>query len=290
MAAFVFQTEIDDVIKKKGDSKEMESLHATELVANMIQPLAAVMMNGDVINYEEMESSQGPPEEGGSQTEKNLIDSQILGEEISDAGADLEAQGSGKARLKRYYPTRADRQSKRLQKGAPSRGKGGQTLYGMEQNFMAGNNPIDNNPFTILNLLEDDDLNSLVNDCDIVLGNSNEEIEDSINGMILEEQIRAAVAEANYKANLLNNLLCSNLLEHENLELGKIDNGVRKFDYKHRGDERPQLHMQSIQEKGTFNTAENDKDKAADKGSESNLNKGNKINLNKGGLSAEGSN
>lgn len=42
--------------------------------------------------------------------------------------------------------------------------------------FMSGMDPTDHNPFTVLNLIDEDDLNILVEDCDIVLGDSSLEV------------------------------------------------------------------------------------------------------------------
>lgn len=95
--------------------------------------------------------------------------------------------------------------------------------------FMSGMEQTDHNPFTVLNLIDEDDLNILVEDCDIVLGESSKEIEESWNEIKLEETLRAAVAEAQCKVFRDQLLVQSRRLESKNLGLGKIDNGDRGF-------------------------------------------------------------
>lgn len=94
---------------------------------------------------------------------------------------------------------------------------------------MSGMDPTDHNPFTVLNLIDEDDLNILVEDCDIVLGDSSLEVQESWNEIKLEEKLRAAIAKAQYKAYRDQLLVKSGRLESENLVLEKIDGGRRGF-------------------------------------------------------------
>lgn len=177
--------------------------------------------------------SQEPPEENMSQVEEEegIV---LTGESSKDEDASgmvksgLE-DGQEPRKLKRYPPTRAERQSSRVQKAKygikmiPSgvatqgRGKIGMDCY-------------DKNPFTVLNDLEDDDLVELAKDCDVILGVSREEVEETLDAMRLEECLRAAVAEASYKAKREGYLNSSGLLESANLALDKVDNTSRNFE------------------------------------------------------------
>jgi hypothetical protein len=61
------------------------------------------------------------------------------------------------------------------------------------------------------------------------LGANREEIRESLGAMKLEEQARAALAEASYKANIQGRLDSLHILEGENLELNTITNNERGF-------------------------------------------------------------
>lgn len=50
------------------------------------------------------------------------------------------------------------------------------------------------------NSVNDEVLENLARECDISLGANNKEIGETISSMKMEEQFRAAMAEANYKA------------------------------------------------------------------------------------------
>ena len=69
----------------------------------------------------------------------------------------------------------------------------------------------------------------------MILGRGDSEISSTLNAMRLEEQARAALAEANYRVHQGEKLECLHSLEGENLDLGCISNSQRGFSMKKRG-------------------------------------------------------
>jgi hypothetical protein len=85
------------------------------------------------------------------------------------------------------------------------------------------------NSFTVLDSYDDDDddddeLETIAANCDIVLGDSREETTENINAIRMEERVRAALAEANYKNVQEVKLITQHALETENLSLEPIEN------------------------------------------------------------------
>ena len=69
----------------------------------------------------------------------------------------------------------------------------------------------------------------------MILGRGDSEISSTLNAMRLEEQARAALAEANYRVHQGEKLECLHSLEGENLDLGCISNSQRGFSMKRKG-------------------------------------------------------
>jgi hypothetical protein len=80
------------------------------------------------------------------------------------------------------------------------------------------------NSFTVLDSYDDDELETIAANCDIVLGDSREETTENINAIRMEEKVRAALAEANYKNVQEVKLITQHALETENLSLEPIEN------------------------------------------------------------------
>jgi uncharacterized membrane protein YdfJ with MMPL/SSD domain len=141
-------------------------------------------------------------------------------EEIVELGATLEeaepepGEGRKTPRKRRFQPVVAARKSSRIHDNLQQAG---------------GTNIISTNAFTILNSCDDDVLEMIENDCDVRLGANREEIRESLGAMKLEEQARAALAEASYKANIQGRLDSLHILEGENLELNTVTNNERGF-------------------------------------------------------------
>jgi hypothetical protein len=72
------------------------------------------------------------------------------------------------------------------------------------------------NSFTVLDSYDDDELETIAANCDIVLGDSREETTENINAIRMEEKVRAALAEANYKNVQEVKLITQHALETEN--------------------------------------------------------------------------
>jgi hypothetical protein len=83
------------------------------------------------------------------------------------------------------------------------------------------------NSFAVLNSIDDNHLNAFALDCDILLGENNNENASTLDAMKLEELARAAIAEANYNSHLEEKLAQSHSLDGENVELGCVSNSHR---------------------------------------------------------------
>lgn len=77
--------------------------------------------------------------------------------------------------MKRHPPVKAARQSARLRKEMVGDKSKGKIIYRKEEDFMAGMEESNYNPFIVLDLVDEDDLNILTEDYDIVLGASSGE-------------------------------------------------------------------------------------------------------------------
>jgi hypothetical protein len=97
-------------------------------------------------------------------------------------------------------------------------------IYGQTCKNINGNKYLSNS-FTVLDSYDDDDeLETIAANCDIVLGDSREETTENINAIRMEEKVRAALAEANYKNVQEVKLITQHALETENLSLEPIEN------------------------------------------------------------------
>jgi hypothetical protein len=83
------------------------------------------------------------------------------------------------------------------------------------------------NSFTVLNSYDDDELELIATNCDIVLGGVGKKISGNINAIQMEEIVRAAIAEANYKHSQEVMLIAQHVLEGENLNLEIIETQQR---------------------------------------------------------------
>jgi hypothetical protein len=83
------------------------------------------------------------------------------------------------------------------------------------------------NSFFVLNSYDDDKLELIATNCDIVLGGVGKKIYGNINAIQMEEIVRAAIAEANYKHSQEVMLIAQHVLEGENLNLEIIENQQR---------------------------------------------------------------
>ena len=85
------------------------------------------------------------------------------------------------------------------------------------------------NAFDVLNSVDEETWENIATDCDIILGGNIEVISSTLSTIQLEEMVRAAIAEANYKSSLDAKMGSSHVLEGENLELSYIYNSHRGF-------------------------------------------------------------
>lgn len=87
-----------------------------------------------------------------------------------------------------------------------------------------GTTPSSNNMFSVLNSVNDDDLHSIAQTCNICMGENSEEVYENINAIKLEERVRASLVEAKYKQMQEKILVETHRLEGEKLSLVCIDN------------------------------------------------------------------
>ncbi|CAO2177896.1 unnamed protein product [Urochloa humidicola] len=113
---------------------------------------------------------------------------------------------------RKFYPTVAARKSARGSQASPMKSKGNTDMP---------------NPFSVLNSCSNEILEEIALNCDVVLGTNKEEITEALSAMRLEEQARAALAEANYKRHLADKLADLHVLEGENMELQVVTNRDR---------------------------------------------------------------
>ena len=85
------------------------------------------------------------------------------------------------------------------------------------------------NSFSVLNVMSNDDLLEIARESDVILGGDIIESTNIISAMRAEEEARAALAKANYKAHLAERQTDLHSLEHENLELGCISNSHQGY-------------------------------------------------------------
>ncbi|CAN6222198.1 unnamed protein product [Urochloa humidicola] len=165
------------------------------------------VIDGEVPDAEDIEDPVTVTQERGEQKTR---------EAETEERREMTKQRSPK---RKFYPTVAARKSSR---GAPM------TTSGVVGD-MAGTSNSCFNPFMILNACEDEILEEIAINCDVVLGESREEISDTLNAMKLEEMARAELAEANYRRHLAEKLEQQHVLEGESIDLQVIDNQERGF-------------------------------------------------------------
>lgn len=193
----------------------------------MIKPISMMLHSGEVVNCnEEIQTSQEPPDVELSQTDGSFLDEVIKEGESYVENSLCEQKVEA---LKRYPPVQAERKSSRLQKRDNTKLGGKRQSPEKEEDFMSGLDSDPNNPFTVLNLITEEDLSCLARDCNIVLGSNSEESIEIFDEMKLEEKLRAAAAEANYREIREAIFSQSYILTGENLALGKTDNSDRGF-------------------------------------------------------------
>jgi hypothetical protein len=151
---------------------------------------------------EEFHSSQEPPTEETSETE--FVFEPVTGKFMENAEegypgnnwTDM-SQLKKRGTLKRYKPAFAARQSTRVQTMVSFRSKLSQA-HQEKGEAETGVPFASTNSFSILDSCDDDMLEEIASDCDIILGNNDKEIEETLNSIKLEEQLRVAMAEAKY--------------------------------------------------------------------------------------------
>lgn len=176
--------------------------------------------NRSITKRKEMGGGEcGEITEGGSLkyggTEGDTVKGKLKDDTDSEEWEQVTATRQKPSAKRRLYPAMAARKSSRINKKTDQRG-GNPGIFSATVNS-----------FTILNSCENDDLAEIVSKCDIVLGNSRGEINETIDAMKLEELTRATLAEANYRVILEKKLAESHALEGENLELQTVDNSQR---------------------------------------------------------------
>ncbi|CAN6339652.1 unnamed protein product [Urochloa humidicola] len=124
----------------------------------------------------------------------------------------------GRKTKRKFYPTVAARKS--------SRGKSTPTRMAITTESQ-GMLDTPSNSFSVLNSCSDDLLEEIAVNCDVILGTNREEVLETLSAMKLEEQARAALAEANYNRHLEEKLTDQHVLEGECTDLQVIDNTHR---------------------------------------------------------------
>ena len=143
---------------------------------------------------------------------------------INESQEEWEVVKSLTDKHKRREPIRAARKNSRMAH------KTAIPLHQLSSTDMPGTSTTVNNSFAILNSMEDDELEEIAMNCDVTLGNSEDEIAETISAMQAEEMLRGVVAETNYKLHLESKLKEQHVLEGENLILEGVTNSNRDFE------------------------------------------------------------